>query len=95
MLQLFLDGILALGLFWVAWQALTVINLFQAIQWFIGFGFLLALTWARLSAFNLALVQVFFGGIITTFLFWKVLKKLNREDRGVFYYLWQTKETED
>jgi uncharacterized MnhB-related membrane protein len=95
MLQWFLDGILALALFWVAWQALTVTHLFQAIQWFIGFGFLLALTWARLSAVNLALAQVLLGGIITTFLFWKVLKKLNQEDREDFYYPSQTKETED
>jgi len=93
MLQWFLDGMLALALFLVAWQALTVAHLFQAIQWFIGFGLLLALTWARLSAFNLALAQIIFGGIITGYLFWKLLKELSQTDKEDFSY--PSKETED
>jgi uncharacterized MnhB-related membrane protein len=71
------DSILALALFWVAWQSLTVSDLFRAVVLFIVFGLLMALTWARLSAFDVALVEVVIGAGLTGVLLLDALRDLD------------------
>jgi len=71
------DSILALALFWVAWQSLTVSDLFRAVVLFIVFGLLMALTWARLSALDVALVEVVIGAGLTGVLLLDALHDLD------------------
>ena len=71
------DSILALALFWVAWQSLTVSDLFRAVVLFIVFGLLMALTWARLSAIDVALVEVVIGAGLTGVLLLDALHDLD------------------
>jgi len=71
------DSILALALFWVAWQSLTVSDLFRAVVLFIVFGLLMALTWARLSALDVALVEMVIGAGLTGVLLLDALRDLD------------------
>ena len=59
------DGLLVLGLFWLAWQSLASTDLFRAIVLFIAFGLLMALAWARLQAPDIALAEAAIGAGLT------------------------------
>ncbi|GGC91657.1 MnhB domain-containing protein [Halopseudomonas salina] len=59
--ELIFDGILILLLLMLAGGALHVRSLYNAIVLFIVFGLLLALTWARLGAVDLALAEAAIG----------------------------------
>ena len=73
------DGILALALFWVAWQSLTISDGYQAIMRFMAFGLLMALTWARLSAPDVALAQIVLSAGATGALLLDALRDLGDE----------------
>ena len=73
------DGFLALGLFWFAWQSLTVPNLFRAVKFFVVFGLLMALAWIRLSALDVALVELTIGAGLTGILLWDALPDLGED----------------
>ncbi|RKZ63502.1 MAG: sodium:proton antiporter [Candidatus Parabeggiatoa sp. nov. 3] len=74
-----IDGILALALFWIAWQSLTVPNLFRAVKFFVVFGLLMAVAWMRLSALDVALVEITIGAGLTGILFWDALPDLGED----------------
>ncbi len=74
-----IDGSLALALFWIAWQSLTVPNLFRAVKFFIVFGLLMAIAWIRLSALDIALVEITIGAGLTGILLWDALQNLDRK----------------
>jgi energy-converting hydrogenase B subunit D len=74
-----IDGVLAIALFWIAWQALTVANLFRAVKLFVVFGLLMALAWIRLSALDVALLQLTIGAGVTGLLFWNILPDLGED----------------
>lgn len=61
----YFDAILALMLVVVAWSVLLVRDLFQAIVQFIVFGLLLAITWCRLDAVDVALAEAAIGAGLT------------------------------
>ena len=75
------DGLLGLGLLWLAWQALACADLFKAIVLFIAFGLLMALAWARLDAPDIALAEAAIGAGLTGALLLTALARLNRADR--------------
>ncbi len=77
------DLILALTLVWVAYEAVSRPDLFQAVVLFITFGVLVSLVWIRLRAFDLALVEVAIGAGITGALFLNTLGQLSGEDEMV------------
>ncbi len=70
------DGLLGLGLLWVAWQMLACPDLFRAIVLFISFGLLLALAWVRLDAPDVALAEAAIGTGLTGALLLAALAKL-------------------
>jgi energy-converting hydrogenase B subunit D len=70
------DGFLAASLLWLAWRLLTTPNLFRAVVLFIVFGLLMALTWARLNAPDVALAEAAVGAGITGALFLDALGRL-------------------
>ena len=74
------DGLLGLGLLWLAWQALACADLFKAIVLFIAFGLLMALAWARLDAPDIALAEAAIGAGLTGALLLTALARLNRAD---------------
>jgi len=59
------DALLALGLVWCAWRALSVRDLTHAVVQFVVFGLLLALAWARLAAPDIALAEAAIGAGLT------------------------------
>ena len=76
------DGIFALSLFIVAWQSLTVPDLFRAVQLFIVFGILMALIWARLLAPDVALAELAIGVGLTGILLFDALHNLEHHNES-------------
>ena len=72
-------GLLALGL---AWRAVTDTQLFRAVVSFVALGLVLAVTWFRLSAPDLALAEAAVGGGLTGALMLAALRRWTRVDRG-------------
>lgn len=71
-----LDWALAITLVGLAWQVLSTTDLFKAIVFFITFGLLLALTWVRLDAVDIALAEAAIGAGLTGVLFLTTLRHL-------------------
>jgi uncharacterized MnhB-related membrane protein len=59
------DLLLVIGLVVLAWQAQASPSLFRAIVAYIVFGLLMALTWTRLGAPDVALAEAAIGAGIT------------------------------
>jgi energy-converting hydrogenase B subunit D len=71
-----LDWALAITLVGLAWQVLSTTDLFKGIVFFIAFGLLLALTWVRLDAVDIALAEAAIGAGLTGVLFLTTLRHL-------------------
>jgi len=65
LLQEIFDGLLGLGLLWLAWRSLACTDMFKAIVLFIAFGLLMALAWLRLEAPDVALAEAAIGAGVT------------------------------
>jgi uncharacterized MnhB-related membrane protein len=72
------DLTLVFTLIWLAWRLLVSPDLFKAIVLFIAFGLLMALAWARLQAFDIALAEAAIGAGVTGALFLWALSRINR-----------------
>jgi uncharacterized MnhB-related membrane protein len=59
------DALLAGLLLWLAWRALSGVDLFKGIVSFIAFGLCMALAWVRLRAPDIALAEAAVGSGIT------------------------------
>ncbi len=70
------DGLLGLGLLWLAWRALACADLFKSIVLFVAFGLLMALAWVRLDAPDIALAEAAIGAGLTGALLLAALAKL-------------------
>jgi len=70
------DGLLGLGVLWVAWRTLACPNLFTAIVLFITFGLFMALIWVRLAAPDVALAEAAIGAGLTGALLMAALARL-------------------
>ena len=70
------DGLLGIGLLWLAWRALACPDLFKAVVLFIAFGLLLALAWVRLEAPDVALAEAAIGAGLTGALMMAALARL-------------------
>jgi len=70
------DGLLALALVWLAWQATRAADLFHAVVSFIVFGLLMALAWVRLEAPDIALAEAAIGAGATGALLLSALDRL-------------------
>ena len=81
MLAWMFDSLLGLGLLWLAWRALANPDLFKAIVLFIAFGLVLALTWVRLDAPDIALAEVAIGAGLTGALLLAALARLRQANR--------------
>ncbi len=77
--QLF-DALLALLLLWLAWRAVNEAVLFRAVVSFVALGLVLALTWFRLDAPDLALAEAAVGSGLTGALMLAALRR--RSDRS-------------
>jgi len=73
-----IDGLLLAGLLWSAWRSLGSKSLLQGVFSFIVFGIILALIWARLEAFDVALAEVIIGSGISGALFLDAIAYLRR-----------------
>jgi energy-converting hydrogenase B subunit D len=60
-----LDVLLAVTLIWLAWRILTLDALFEEAVLFIVFGLVMALTWLRLGAPDIALAEAAIGAGLT------------------------------
>jgi len=76
LLQWAFDGVLGLVLLWLAWLSLASTNLFKAIVLFIAFGLLMALSWVRLDAPDVALAEAAIGAGLTGALLLAALARL-------------------
>lgn len=65
MMQWAFDGLLGSGLLWLAWRTLASPDIFKAIVLFVSFGLLMALTWVRLDAPDVALAEAAIGAGLT------------------------------
>ncbi|WP_222863523.1 Na(+)/H(+) antiporter subunit B [Nitrosomonas communis] len=65
MSNLILDMLLATVLFWIALKTLITPDLFHAVVLFMIFGLLMALTWVRLDAPDIALAEAAIGAGLT------------------------------
>lgn len=75
-LQWVFDGLLGLGLLWLAWRALSCPDLFRAIVLFVAFGLFMALAWARLGAADIALAEASIGAGLSGALLLAALARL-------------------
>ena len=75
------DLLLILTLVWLAWRALAAADLFKSIVLFIAFGLVLALTWVRLNAPDVALAEAAIGAGLTGALLVTTLARLNASTR--------------
>ena len=80
LLQLIFDTLLGFTLLWLAWQALSSPDLFRAIVLFIAFGLLMALTWVRLNAPDIALAEAAIGAGLTGALLLSALARLKAKN---------------
>jgi multisubunit Na+/H+ antiporter MnhB subunit len=71
------DGLLAVILIVLAVRILTVANLFHAVALFIAFGLLMAMTWVRLAAPDVALAEAGIGAALTGVLLVDALHNLS------------------
>ncbi len=71
----FFDLLLALLLLWLAWRAVTDRTLFRAVVSFVALGLVLALTWFRLAAPDLALAEAAVGSGLTGALMLAALRR--------------------
>lgn len=78
MLATVFDVVLFVALFWLAWRALTLPDLFTGIVCFIAFGVLMALAWLRLRAPDIALAEIAIGSGITGALLLSALARSRR-----------------
>lgn len=76
LLQWAFDVVLGFSLLWIAWLALTSLDLFRAIVLFIAFGLLMALAWVRLDAPDVALAEAAIGAGLTGALLLAALARL-------------------
>lgn len=78
------DIMLGLGLLSLAWAIVNVRNLYQAVVMFIVFGLLVALSWARLQATDIALAEAAIGAGITGALFLSTIGRIRalQRERG-------------
>jgi uncharacterized MnhB-related membrane protein len=65
-------------LLFVAWRSLKSTDLFQAIVLFISFGLLMAISWVRLNAIDVAIAEVAIGAGLTGALLLAALEKLQK-----------------
>ena len=79
------DGLLGLGLLWLAWRALSCPDLFEAIVFFIAFGLLMALAWVRLDAPDIALAEAAIGAGLTGALLLAALARLRPAETNYGY----------
>lgn len=70
------DGLLIFSLLWLAWLTLAAKDLFKAIVLFVAFGLTMALTWARLRATDIALVEAAIGAGLTGALLLSTLHRI-------------------
>ena len=75
------DIVMALMLLGVAWRLLFTPDLFKGIVLFIVFGVLMAVTYARLSAPDVALTEAAVGAGITGALLLQTLRRLHGSAR--------------
>lgn len=75
------DIVLAIALLWLVFRIITLNDLFDVTVYFIVFGMILGIIWARLGAYDLALAEIALGSGITGALLLDTitfLKKINR-----------------
>jgi len=76
------DVTLGCTLLWLAWRTLASEDLFKSIVLFIAFGLLMALTWVRLDAPDIALAEAAIGAGLTGALLLGALAKLDAGKKG-------------
>jgi uncharacterized MnhB-related membrane protein len=76
--SLILDMLLATVLFWIALKSLITPDLFHAVVLFMIFGLLMALTWVRLDAPDIALAEAAIGAGLTGALLLDTIRYLRR-----------------
>ncbi|SFX79678.1 hydrogenase subunit MbhD domain-containing protein [Marinospirillum alkaliphilum] len=86
-LVLLFDLLLALGVFWLAWQTLFAVSLFRGVVSFMVFGLLISLVWIRLQAPDIALAEAAIGAGVTGALFLSALGRLDDTDSPSFRVL--------
>lgn len=59
------DILLCTALLYIGFKIVTTDRLFEAIIYFIAFGLMLAIIWAKLNAIDLALAEIALGSGIT------------------------------
>jgi uncharacterized MnhB-related membrane protein len=77
-----LDVVLCASLLWLAYQTLATADLFKAIVSFMVFGLIMALTWARLNAPDIALAEAAIGAGLTGALLLSTLATLSKPVAG-------------
>ena len=82
MMSTLLDILLAAALPLLAWQALRVRDLYRAVILFIAFGLLVALSWARLEAPDVALAEAAISAGLTGVIFLNTLGSLSAKGQS-------------
>ncbi len=82
LLQWIFDTLTGLGLLWLAYWALASPQLFKAVALFVTFGLLMALTWVRLDAPDIALAEVAIGAGLTGALLLAALARLPPSEKA-------------
>ena len=74
------DLVLAAMLLWLAWSCMSAPDLFTGVVLFMVFGLLMAITWVRLGAADVALAEAGVGSGVTGVLLLEALGRLRRRD---------------
>jgi energy-converting hydrogenase B subunit D len=79
---LLLDLLLATALLALAWRLISTPDLFQAVVLFIVFGLVMATTWARLQAPDIALAEAAIGAGLTGAMLLSAIGRLRADGRS-------------
>lgn len=80
--MMIVDILLGIALVSCALRIIFIKDIFNAILLFIAFGVILALIWARLGAFDIALAEAAIGSGISGALFLDALARLRSKDKN-------------
>lgn len=83
MIAWLVDVLLGVMILWLAWQALSLADLFRAVAMFVAFGLLVTISWIRLQAPDVAIAEAAIGAGLTGALLLITIRRLDHQRAAV------------
>lgn len=83
MIAWLVDALLGLMILWLAWQALSLTDMFRAVAMFVAFGLLVTISWIRLEAPDVAIAEAAIGAGLTGALLLITIRRMDHQRAAV------------